>query len=348
MGASTLPGSGLVTITDCTLTNNTVQGGNGGGGGTGGAGGGAAIFDLDGSVTLNDVTVAGNTVGNAPLSKAEGGAVYAHVFRNLIQTGNEVTTTLTLNNSILSGTTGSTTGDLVSRGDSNNQVPITGTNNLVQAQDLRDTNLAAGVIVKVGDPQLGGLQDNGGPTPTMAITPSSPAFGFGNPNAPGLPANDQRGAGFPRVTNGRLDLGAFQVQAGTPPPSPSTVTTVTAVLPVQDAYFYVNGLVTMRETVTAQVTTAAGQPLNQGTVTFDDAGLLAIVPVQGGRATYSFSKDTLSVPHSVTATYNGPSPFADSSASRDVWPPTAPPLVQAQLDLQLCVAAFFQAIINDI
>jgi hypothetical protein len=343
MGASTLPGSGLVTITDCTLTNNTTQGGNGGGGGHGGAGDGAALFNLDGSVTLNDVTVAGNTVTNAAGSAGinnEGGAVYTLVLRQLIQTGAEVTTTLTLNNSILSGTTGSAASDLVSRGDQNKQLPITGSNNLVQAQDLQDTTIANGVIVKVGDPQLGPLQDNGGLTPTMALPSTGPAFGTGNPNVPGLPATDQRGSGFRRVTNGRLDLGAFQVQTNTPPPPTLRPTTTT--LSVQDNYLYVNGLAAMMETVTAQVTIAAtGQPVNQGTVTFNDNGFLAIVPVQGGRATYTFNNDSLVLNHSVSATYNGTSPFADSTASSDWKPPAAPPLIEAELQLQLCIAEFF-------
>jgi hypothetical protein len=351
MGASTLPGSGVLSSTDCTFTANTAQGGDGGGGSKGGAGDGAALFNLDGSVTLNDVTVAGNTVTNAAHSAGihnEGGAVYALVYRSLIQTGDEVTTTLTLNNSILSGTTGSAASDLVSRGDSNKQLPITGTNNLVQAQDLQDTTLTPpnGVIVKSSDPQLGPLQDNGGLTPTMAITPSSPAFGIGNPHVSGLPATDQRGSGFARLTNGRLDLGAFQVQTNTPPPSPSIITPTTTTLSVQDHYHYVNGLVSLMETVSAQVTIAAtGQPVNQGTVTFNDDGLLAIVGVQGGRATYTFINDTLVFDHSVSATYNGTSPFADSSASLAWKPPAAPPMMQAQVDLQVCLYEFFSNLV---
>jgi hypothetical protein len=76
------------------------------------------------------------------------------------------------------------------------------------------------------DPLLGPLQDNGGPTWTRALLPGSPAIDAGdNTNAP---AWDQRGPGFPRIVNGTIDIGAFEVQADSPParpePGPSTST----------------------------------------------------------------------------------------------------------------------------
>ncbi len=66
------------------------------------------------------------------------------------------------------------------------------------------------------DPLLGPLADNGGPTLTMALLPGSPAIDAGdNTDAPEW---DQRGPGFPRIVNGTIDIGAFEVQA-TPIPS---------------------------------------------------------------------------------------------------------------------------------
>ncbi len=60
------------------------------------------------------------------------------------------------------------------------------------------------------DPMLGPLADNGGPTLTFALQPGSPAIDAGdNTNAP---AFDQRGTGFPRVVNGTIDIGSFEVQ----------------------------------------------------------------------------------------------------------------------------------------
>jgi hypothetical protein len=71
--------------------------------------------------------------------------------------------------------------------------------NVLQQTDLRNVN-----------PLLGPLQDNGGPTPTMAILPGSPAIRAGVTTD--APAADQRG--FPRVVQGSIDIGAFQTQIG--------------------------------------------------------------------------------------------------------------------------------------
>ena len=101
----------------------------------------------------------------------------------------------------------------------------------------------------------------------------------------------------------------------------------------------------MAETVSAQVIAANGQPVNQGTVTFNDGGLLASVPVQGGLATYTFDKESLAQGHAVSATYTSPSLFGDISASSERYPPAAPPLMQALLDLQMCNADFFANLI---
>ena len=62
------------------------------------------------------------------------------------------------------------------------------------------------------DPLLGPLQDNGGPTFTHALLAGSPAIDAGDPAFVGPPDYDQRGIGFPRVVNGRIDIGAFEVQ----------------------------------------------------------------------------------------------------------------------------------------
>jgi hypothetical protein len=68
------------------------------------------------------------------------------------------------------------------------------------------------------DPLLGPLQDNGGPTFTHALLPGSPAIDAGDPNFVPPPDYDQRGPGYDRLRNGRLDIGSFEVQA---PPRPS-------------------------------------------------------------------------------------------------------------------------------
>ena len=66
------------------------------------------------------------------------------------------------------------------------------------------------------DPILGPLANNGGPTQTFALLSGSPAINAGN-NASAVDAGnnslttDQRGTGFPRIMNGTVDIGAFEV-----------------------------------------------------------------------------------------------------------------------------------------
>jgi hypothetical protein len=74
------------------------------------------------------------------------------------------------------------------------------------------------------NPLLGPLQDNGGPTFTHALSPGSPAIDAGDPNFTPPPYYDQRGPDFWRVRNGRIDIGSFEVQAGTTPtPTPAQI-----------------------------------------------------------------------------------------------------------------------------
>jgi hypothetical protein len=70
---------------------------------------------------------------------------------------------------------------------------------------------------------LGPLQNNGGPTFTHALLPGSPAIDAGDPNFTPPPDYDQRGPGFVRVFNGRIDVGSFEVQ-----PTPTPTATATA------------------------------------------------------------------------------------------------------------------------
>jgi hypothetical protein len=73
------------------------------------------------------------------------------------------------------------------------------------------------------DPMIGPLQDNGGPTLTHALLPGSPAIDAGDPRFTPPPNYDQRGPGFRRVRNRRVDIGSFEVQAGqTPRPRPTS------------------------------------------------------------------------------------------------------------------------------
>lgn len=82
--------------------------------------------------------------------------------------------------------------------------------------------------VGLADLALGPLGDNGGPTQTIALGSGSIAINAGNNAAAAGLTTDQRGRGFPRIVNGRVDIGAFEVRgrrSGTClGPSKSTVT----------------------------------------------------------------------------------------------------------------------------
>ena len=95
------------------------------------------------------------------------------------------------------------------------------------------------------DPLLGPLQDNGGPTigapgntmslQTQALLPGSPAIGAGDPT--NAPATDERG--FPRIVNGKIDIGAFEVQPTlmlTAPPSATAGTSFDITVTALDAF----------------------------------------------------------------------------------------------------------------
>ena len=66
-------------------------------------------------------------------------------------------------------------------------------------------------------PGLGSLASNGGPTQTMALQSGSPAIDAGanslavDNNGNAL-ATDQRGAGYPRIYNGTVDIGAYELE----------------------------------------------------------------------------------------------------------------------------------------
>jgi len=83
------------------------------------------------------------------------------------------------------------------------------------------SDAGGGSLTATGDqinsnPMLGPLQDNGGPTFTHALLTGSPAIDAGDPNFDPNAFNplmlyDQRGSGYNRVANGRVDIGAFEI-----------------------------------------------------------------------------------------------------------------------------------------
>ena len=185
-------GGGIKNGGPATVINSTISGNHADLSATGAGGG---IFNF-GSLTVTNSTISDNT------ASVGGGAVYNDSGGQTAQIGDTV-----LNAGASGGTIFNNGGTVTSLG----------------------YNLASddggGVLTGTGDqintdPVLGPLQDNGGPTFTHALLPGSPAIDAGHPNFTPPPFNDQRGTGYPRMLNGRIDIGSFEVQPPRPTPRP--------------------------------------------------------------------------------------------------------------------------------
>jgi|GEM_PF-3036502 len=209
-------GGGIANTETVIISNSTISGnraGNGGNGrsigGIGGSGGGIFNFGNStsaGTVTIINSTLSGNQSGGSPNSRdGAGGGIF-----------NSNTGTVRIANTIVANSP--TGGDIVDEGDSFTNLG----NSIVEDGSLVGT--------LTGDPQLGPLQANGGPTRTHLPQTGSPAIDSGsNALVDGtLPLADINGdgvingndtlnseqRGFDRVVNGTVDIGAVEVGAG--------------------------------------------------------------------------------------------------------------------------------------
>jgi hypothetical protein len=167
---------GLASLGDSTVAGNKAKsdGGDARGGG----------IENQGILTVTNSTVAAN------ISSESGGGIYT-----------ESAATLDVRDTIVGDNMAPFTPDLSGNlsGSGYNLFGQSAGGSGYDPTDLLDT-----------DPLLGPLQDNGGLTQTMALLTGSPAIDSGdNANAPEW---DQRGPGYPRIVNGTIDRGAFEVQ----------------------------------------------------------------------------------------------------------------------------------------
>ena len=228
---------GTLTLNDVTIRDNTA------GDPTNGEGIGAGIWNyLGATLTLNGCTVSGNTaIGNLSYAPSRGGGVENYgtlTLNNSTVSGNSAVqgtgggisnslgvSTLTLNNATVSGN--SSPGTSGSGGIDNAGTLIAG-NSIVagnsdgdlfgnvtsEGYNLFGTTNGSGFdptdLLGV-DPLLGPLQDNGGPTATMAPLSGSPAIDR-IPGTPGVnfPATDQRGVARPQGS--LADSGAVEAE----------------------------------------------------------------------------------------------------------------------------------------
>jgi hypothetical protein len=291
---------GMLTITNSTLSGNSVDGAHTYGG---------AIYNT-GTLTITASTVSGNSISaNTPTAFAGGGGVanFGHLLINRSAvsgntavsvhgssgggiyegaTGTTVITNSTISGNHVGGTGGGVIanmicGNTIVAGNTAGSAPdVAGTLTSQGYNLIGDRTGGSGYVSTdlVGtanmpiDPMLGPLQDNGGPTQTMALLPGSPALNAGDPAQLGVA--DQRGV----VRSGGINIGAYQASARAfAIAAPDTVTsglpfdvTVTAVDPF--------GQVAVGYTGTVTFSSSDGDPAvvlpSDYTFTVADAGMV--------------------------------------------------------------------------
>ncbi|MCA8988148.1 MAG: VCBS repeat-containing protein, partial [Planctomycetaceae bacterium] len=201
---------GTLHLLNSTVDHNTAQGDGGG------------IWS-NGTLNVINSTLSGNTAnagGGMKTTFNFGGVGVANITNSLIGFNNASVTagginasggTVVINNSIIAGNTAGVLIDI--------NGTVTGKNNII-GDAASSGGLTNGVNVnQVGVDWLTVLEpvlkDTGGSTPTHALVPDSPALNRGN-NALAVDQNsiplttDQRGTGFSRIINTRVDIGPME------------------------------------------------------------------------------------------------------------------------------------------
>jgi predicted outer membrane repeat protein len=287
-GAINNTDGGVLLVLDSTFVNNSAVGPQGGGafdvvestatavdstfvGNTSVEFGGAIIVNIGGQLTLLGSTLTGNS------ATAAGGVTAGGVAQ-------EGSSTIVLRNSIVAGNfmvagngtkTPSDVGATIDPssafnliGDGTGLTLPNGMNPVVPLADNFNGSLV-GTDAQPIDPRLGPLQDNGGPTFTVALLPGSPALDHGSPDkaADLLSPTNQRGKArvvpqsflvTPVGSDGR-DIGAFELEAQTTPTTLVVNGTADAnppagVLTLRQALAAANGTVPLASLPAGQVT----------------------------------------------------------------------------------------------
>ena len=204
---------GALSVTSSTISGNSANQYGGG------------IFN-DGSLTLTNSTVANN---RAPYLVDGGGGIENYFSGTLVATNSTVSgntsyygggidngfgVSVSLANTIVAGNIISTSGSGPDyRGNVSSDLGYNLIGNTAGSSGFSTANHD---VLNVS-PDLGPLQNNGGPTETMAIPMGSPAMGAASvplavdPTTQKPLAYDQRGPGYPRTVDGKVDIGAYEL-----------------------------------------------------------------------------------------------------------------------------------------
>ena len=233
---------GTLTVSNCTISGNSAW--YGGGIATNWVGQGPATVTIDNStLSGNSAIVMGGGILNGNYGETTLAMTHSTLSGNSAEWGgggilNGDGATLTVTHSTLSGNSTSHDGGgivnasatlkigntILNAGSSGANIYQLGSYGTVTSlgYNLSSDN-GGGYLTATGDrintdPRLGPLQNNGGPTFTHLPASNSLALDAGDPTL----GMDQRGPGFQRVVNGRIDIGAAEVQAtSTPTPTPT-------------------------------------------------------------------------------------------------------------------------------
>ena len=196
--AERLNGGGLwvkgeVSITDSTVSGNSAS-----------KGGGIFAFQAD-------TKIVGSTISDNS-SWGNGGGIFVNAAQGSISIAHS---TITANTADANSNSSGKGGGLFVR----DGVVTLNHTLAVGNQDGEGSPDIAGIInssfslLGFGAEFLGPLVDNGGPAFTHALLPGSPAINAGDPLAGDVPQFDQRGNPFTRISDGRIDIGAYESQS---------------------------------------------------------------------------------------------------------------------------------------